>query len=199
MTVYCIIVCIVYNKIENISDYQLLRDYYLVFSRTVYTLRFVQPHGKSGDQLVHPESLSARQLCSRALVNDLNCPVVVAAHRGEVATQQSFLALDVRPVFSVLLSEVALSAANKLFAAKSKLNLLRSRQREPNLLAALAGDEVDDVGVSAGGRRHQLVGPAGRVTPEVGSLHQPGAGHAVLFFALPTSRESVSVIPGDCV
>ena len=163
-------------------------------------MRFIQPHGKSGDQLVHPKSLSPRQLCSRALVNDLNCPVVVAAYRGKVATQESFLALDIRTVFFVLLSQVGLSAANKLFAAKSKLKSpLRLGPREPNLLAALAGDEVDDVGVSAGGRRHQLVGAASRVTPEVGSHHQPGASHAVLFFALPTSRETVSVITGDCV
>ena len=87
-----------------------------------------------------------------------------------MTTQESFLSLDVRPVLSVLLSQVALSAADKLFAAKLKLNSPLS-PREDNLLAALAGHEVDDVGVSAGGRRHQLVGLAGRVTAEVRSLH----------------------------
>ena len=102
-----------------------------MFPRTVYTLRFIQPHRKSGDQLVHPEPLSPGQLGGRALVNDLNCPVVVAAHRGEVATQQSFLFLDVRPVFSVLLPQVGLSAANKLFAEKSKYSFpLRLRPRQ---------------------------------------------------------------------
>ena len=85
-------------------------------------------------------------------------------------TQEGFLSLDVRPVLSVLLSQVALSASNKLFAAKLKLNSPLS-PREDNLLTALAGDEIDDVGVSAGGRRHQLVGPAGGVTAEVRSLH----------------------------
>lgn len=149
---------------------RLINCFYFVLN----SLRFIQSNGKPRNQFIHPESLSSSQLVPLTLVNNLNGPIVISTDRGEVSAQQSFLSLDVRSVLIILLPETLLCAPNKLFVTSP------------------AGDEVDQAGVGAGGRGHQLVSPAGGVTPEVWPLHQPHAGDAVLLLALPASREAVS-------
>lgn len=113
-----------------------------------------------------PVSLSSSQLYRRALVNDLNSPVVYPTSFCKMLPQWRTGGINLSPVAIVSFSQGLRGLTNILLSAFP------------------ARDKVDERGVPTGNRRHETVLLVRRSAAELGALNHPGAAHAVLVVTL---------------